>query len=166
MNKPKIFLDCDGVLADFDAQACVALGVDHRVFEDSYGEDEFWRRLRAQPAPGFFRSMLPMPDARELVEGVEHLAPVILTGAPLARYPEAQSEKIAWAAEHFPNVPIIVCQARDKRLHAVPGDVLIDDRPGHAHLWRAIGGIFIEHKNAADSLAQLWALHPELEKND
>ena len=70
MNKPKIFLDCDGVLADFDAQACVALGVDHRVFEDSYGEDEFWRRLRAQPTPGFFRSMLPMPDARELVEAL------------------------------------------------------------------------------------------------
>jgi len=51
-----------------------------------------------------------MPDARVLFDAVKHLKPTILTGLPIGNWPAPQ--KIAWAADHFPGVPIITCLAR------------------------------------------------------
>jgi hypothetical protein len=45
--------------------------------------------------------------------------------------------------------------AVDKRKHAQEGDVLVDDTLKHSHLWEEAGGIFIHHKNARESLAEL-----------
>ena len=70
-----------------------------------------------------------MPDARLLFDAVKHLKPTILTGLPLGNW--AAPQKVDWAAEHFPGVPIITCMARDKHMHMEPGDVLVDDRENH-----------------------------------
>ena len=59
------------------------------------------------------------------------------------------------AAQHFPGTRIITTMARDKRDHARPGDVLVDDQLRHAHLWEEAGGIFIQHKNADETLVRL-----------
>jgi hypothetical protein len=45
--------------------------------------------------------------------------------------------------------------ARQKHLHMDPGDVLVDDRENHRHLWENAGGVFIHHKSAVDSIRQL-----------
>jgi hypothetical protein len=95
--------------------------------------------------------MLPLkPDARALYDAVARFAPTILTGAPLGDWAEPQ--KIAWAGVHFPGVPIIVCLARNKPEHCLPGDVLVDDQDKHRDPWTAKGGIFIHHTSAADSI--------------
>ena len=85
---------------------------------------------------------------RELLfDAVEHLKPTILTGLPIGKW--AAPQKIDWAAEHFPGVPIITCMARDKHKHMQPGDVLVDDRENHRAAYEAAGVVFIHHKNAA-----------------
>jgi hypothetical protein len=43
-----------------------------------------------------------------------------------------------------------------------PGDVLVDDRENHRHLWESAGGIFVHHKSAEDSLRQLAEIYPSL----
>ena len=91
--------------------------------------------------------------AMELFEAVRHLDPVILTGLPRGNW--AADQKVRWAAEHFPGTRIITTMARDKRNHAKEGDVLIDDQDRHRHLWEEIGGIFIHHKSAKQSIAEL-----------
>ncbi len=153
----QIFLDCDGVLADFDKGAAAVLGMPPRQFEKRYGLGRFWKRL-AQ-APEFYATLPMMPDALELYEGVRHTNPVILTGCPRGGWAERQKER--WAAEHFPGVPIITCMARNKRDHSRPGDVLVDDTLKHRHLWEEVGGVFIHHRSAAESLAELRARFPE-----
>ena len=150
---PHVFLDCDGVLADFDAHGLAYFGMPPREAEKRLGQKEFWRQLEARG--DFYRSMPLMSDARELYEGVRHLNPTILTGCPRGNWAEAQ--KVAWAAEHFPGVPIITCRSADKRAHAKPGDILIDDWPEHRHRWIEMGGHFIMHADAATSLAALRA---------
>jgi hypothetical protein len=40
------------------------------------------------------------------------------------------------------------------------GDVLVDDQERHRHLWEEMGGIFIRHRNARQSLAELAAYFP------
>jgi FMN phosphatase YigB (HAD superfamily) len=150
----RIYLDCDGVLADFDRGAQAVLGMSPRAFEQRYGIKEFWRRLAR--APDFFGTLEPLPDAMRLYEAVRHKEPVILTGLPLGRWAEPQ--KRAWAERHFPGVPVITTQAALKREHCHPGDVLVDDRDKYRRLWEEAGGVFLHHKDARSSIAGLRAL--------
>ena len=155
---PHLFLDADGVLADFDAGARVQLGMTPREFEDRHGRREFWRRIAT--APDFYGSLPEMPDARLLFDAVKHLNPTILTGLPLGNW--AAPQKLRWAAEHFPGTKIITCMARDKYRHMIRGDILVDDREDHRAKWEDAGGIFVHHKNARASLEKLARLFPSV----
>jgi 5'(3')-deoxyribonucleotidase len=101
-----------------------------------------------------------MTDARLLFDAVKHLEPTILTGLPMGSWAAAQ--KVEWAAEHFPGVPIITCMARDKHKHMHPGDVLVDDREKHRQAYEAAGVVFVHHRNAEDSLRQLAKIYPSV----
>jgi hypothetical protein len=103
-----------------------------------------------------------MPDAHELFDAVKHLDPVILTGLPLGQW--AAPQKVRWAAGHFPGTKILTVMAADKRKHCNAGDVLVDDMLKHRHLWEAAGGIFVHHKSARESLAELARWFPALER--
>lgn len=156
----KLFLDADGVLADFDSGARELLGgMTPRQFEARYSKREFWKRLAR--APGFYANLPLMPDARTLFDAVEHLGPTILTGLPLGSW--AAPQKVEWAAEHFPGVPIITCMARDKYRYMEPGDVLVDDREDHRDKWEDAGGVFVHHKNAERSIAALRQIFPSID---
>lgn len=78
----QLYLDCDGVLADFDKAATELLGMPPRTFEKRRGIGAFWRELTRHP--DFYGSLPLMPDAIELFEAVRHLDPVILTGSRAA----------------------------------------------------------------------------------
>src|SRR4051812_41546012 len=158
MPEPRLFLDADGVLANFDEGVRRLLGMSTREYERKHGRGGFWKRL-AQ-AKNFYGSLPEMPDARLLFETVEHLKPTILTGLPLGNW--AAPQKVAWAAEHFPGVPIITCMARDKHKHMKPGDVLVDDRENHRPRYEESGVVFVHHKNAEDSLSQLAKIFPSV----
>jgi hypothetical protein len=152
----RLYLDCDGVLADFDKGATEVLGLSPRAFEKRHGLGRFWQKLAT--APDFYFSLPLMPDANELFEAVRHLQPVILTGLPRGNW--AADQKVRWAAEHFPGTRIITTMARDKRDHAAEGDVLVDDQVRHRDLWVGAGGIFVHHRNARETLAELADLFP------
>jgi hypothetical protein len=152
MSERRLFLDCDGVLADFDASFEERFGMKPRAFEAKHGAGTFWHRVRTADPP--FYLMLPLKaDARALHDAVARFAPTILTGAPLGDWAEPQ--KIAWAGVHFPGVPIIVCLARNKSDYCRPGDVLVDDQDRYRDRWEAKGGIFIHHTSAADSVPRV-----------
>jgi len=158
MPERRLFLDADGVLADFDLAARELLGASPKQYIAEHGRGEFWKRLAK--APNFYGTLPEMPDARRLFDAVRHLGPTILTGLPLGSW--AAPQKVEWAAEHFPGVPIITCLAADKHKHMHPGDVLVDDREKHRDAYEAAGVIFVHHKNAEDSLRQLAKLFPSV----
>jgi 5'(3')-deoxyribonucleotidase len=158
MPEPRLFLDADGVLADFDHGAQQLLGMKPKAFISTHGRANFWRRLAA--AENFYGALPQMPDARMLFDAVRHLQPTILTGIPIGTW--ATPQKIEWAAEHFPGVPIITCLAADKHKHMHPGDVLVDDREKHRAAYEAAGVVFVHHKNAEDSLRQLAEIYASL----
>ena len=158
MAQPRLFLDADGVLADFDRGVRNLLKLHPKAFIAKHGRGTFWKRLAN--AQNFYGSLPEMPDARLLFDSVKHLSPTILTGLPLGNWGAPQ--KIEWAAEHFPGVPIITCMARDKHKHMHPGDVLVDDREKHRADYEAAGVVFIHHKNAEDSLRQLAKIFPSV----
>ena len=150
MNR-RLFLDCDGVLADFDRGAQAILGMSPRAFEQRFNVGRMWAKLAA--APDFYGTLPLMPGAIELFEAVRHLDPVILTGLPRGNW--AADQKVRWAAQYFPGTRIITTMARDKRDHAKEGDVLVDDQLRHRHLWEEVGGVFVHHRNARRTLVEL-----------
>ena len=156
MGQPRLFLDADGVLADFDEGARRLLGMPPRAFEAKHGRGAFWKRLAN--ARNFYGALPKMPDADLLFDAVKHLKPTILTGLPMGNW--AAPQKVKWAAEHFPGVPIVTCMARDKHKHMAPGDVLVDDRENHRAAYEAHGVVFVHHKTAGDSLRQLAKIFP------
>ena len=157
-QEPRLFLDADGVLADFDEGFRRLTGMTPRQFEARHGRRAFWREVAK--ARDFYGTLPEMDDARTLFDAVKHLKPTILTGLPLGNW--AAPQKVRWAAEHFPGVPIITCMARDKAKHMQPGDVLVDDRETHRAAYEAHGVVFVHHRNAEDSLRQLAEVFPSV----
>lgn len=159
----QVFLDCDGVLADFDKFASEILGIHPREYErQKHNDAELWERLYA--VEDYFFKLPKMPDADTLVAGVEEMGfePVILTGVPSKEGSDwAIDQKTRWAAVHFPHLSIICCKSKDKFMHMLPGDhnVLIDDWDKHMKTWQDAGGTFILHTSAEKSLEELWAIY-------
>ena len=152
---PRLFLDCDGVLADFDTYASQLFGMPPRQFAARYGAKRFWSRIARHE--DFFYKLPLMPDARELWDAVAHLHPIILTGLPRGDW--AAPQKMRWAAGHFPEARMITTMARAKRDHMEsPGDVLVDDLLKYKTVWEEVGGVFVHHRNAKTTLKELKAL--------
>jgi hypothetical protein len=148
---PRVFLDCDGVLADFDKGAAGVFGMPSDEYERRFGLKRFWSALAA--TPDFFNTLDLLPDAMELFDAVRPLRPIILTGLPRGAWAEPQKRR--WATRHFPGIEVITTRAALKREHCYPGDALVDDRDRYRHLWEKAGGIFIHHRSAAASVEQL-----------
>jgi hypothetical protein len=148
----QLFLDCDGVLADFDTAAEQIFNQNSREAEATVGTDSFWNRLSGRD--NFYGNLPLLPDAMQLYQAVAHLKPIILTGCPQGGWSEPQ--KVEWAARHFPGVPIITCRSKEKFLHLRhPGDILVDDYLKYRHLWEEAGGIFVHHTSARETIDRL-----------
>jgi hypothetical protein len=147
----RLFVDCDGVLADFDRGALSVLGMAAKDYDEKFGKGAIWLRLRNQPK--FFETLYLMEGATELFAAVQHLKPTILTGLPPGSWAEPQ--KRAWAGRHFPGLTLIATRPADKHAHCRRGDVLVEDSDKHRGLWEAKGGLFIHHRNTRDTLTEL-----------
>lgn len=152
-SEPQLFLDCDGVLADFDgAFLKLSNGIPCREYEDTHGTRKFWSLIYKHGS--FFRDLDFMEDAVELLDAVAHLNPIILTGTPYGDW--APTQKQEWKDEKIgSHVKMITCLSREKCLHCKPGDILVDDMLKYKHLWEEAGGIFIHHTSTKNTLAEL-----------
>ena len=151
--KQQIWIDCDGVLADFDKGFFDIFKMTPEKYRAKHGVTKLWHDLKNVKG-GFFNNLPLMEDAKELMSQCMHLRPIILTGCPLGDW--AQVQKIKWARKHFRGIPLITCLSRNKYEFAKPGDVLIDDRDKFRNEWERVAhGKFIHHKNAKQSIEEL-----------
>jgi 5'(3')-deoxyribonucleotidase len=133
---PKIiFVDLDGVLADFDAAITSGPGFD---------PPEMF-------VPGFFRNLAVTPGSKEAIATL--LAnpnyEVYVGSKHTSKVTTCTSEKVEWVKEHFPALLRNMVLCCDKKL--LRGDILIDDdleRWGHVFV-----GTFIhfDRTNHAES---------------
>jgi len=67
-DPPRLFLDADGVLADFDLSARRLLGSRPKEYIAKHGRGTFWKRLAK--VDNFYGALPEMPDARVLFDGL------------------------------------------------------------------------------------------------
>lgn len=148
--RKQIFLDCDGVLADFDSYFESITGMSGEEYELEHGASGFWSFIREHD--NFFYNLPLMPDAIELVDYFKEFRPIILTGVPFGNW--ATGQKLRWRDNHFKGIPMVTCLSKNKRDYCQPGDLLIDDLHKYKHLWESAGGTFILHTSAENSIKQ------------
>ena len=142
----RVYCDMDGVVANFEAHYVAQFG---ELRERHSG----WANIQA--VPHFFRHIPPMDDMRELWDAIGPLRPIILTGVPTS-IDNADNEKIEWVKKHLGhNIGVICCRARLKSLFCRDGDILIDDSAEYRPLWEQAGGVWIQHRNAAQTINAL-----------
>jgi hypothetical protein len=145
----QLFVDMDGVLADFDAHHENVFGVRSSKIIDNVD----WRAVRA--VKDFYRDIPPMVDLPVLWAHIERFTPIVLTGVP-ASVDEAPENKRAWVRQHLgAHVEVRCCRSREKCLHAAAGDILIDDWEKYRALWIGKGGRWITHTSADDTIRSL-----------
>ena len=147
----QVFVDMDGVLADFDAHYEAVFG----VRPDKRKDDVDWGLVRAMT--GFYADIPPMADMIELWSYLKSLtpSPIVPTGVP-SSVPDATEDKQRWVKRHLGElVEVRCCLSREKSLHARSGDVLIDDWEKYRSLWEAKGGRWITHVSAESSIEAL-----------
>ncbi len=144
----QLYVDMDGVLADFDKHHENVFGFRANKEKD----DVDWAAIRH--VPHFFLHIPPMKDLDELWTAISPYNPIILTGVP--HITEAPSNKIGWVRKNLgDDVKVITCRSKEKCTYAKPGDILIDDWEKYKHLWIAKGGIWITHTSAKNSIDEL-----------
>lgn len=137
-NTNVVYLDMDGVLADFDKFVLDNMGRKF-VHADGPGADlDMWNFLKS--VDHMYLHLEPTPYCQELVDAAFSLGAKveILTAIPRrVEMPDALQDKIDWARNHIgPHVKVnFGPYSSDKWKHAKPGDVLIDDRASNIQEW-------------------------------
>jgi hypothetical protein len=154
-----LFLDMDGVVADFDGYAEVLFG--KRPVGERWPKED-WEKLRDQTR--LYRDLPKTQEADLLVDACRKFAKdrrvdlFFLTAIPKGNDMHwAFYDKVIWAQIHYPDIPVMFGPySHDKHLHCTPGDILIDDRTSNINEWTAAGGNGILHKGDLNkTLSQL-----------
>lgn len=142
-----LFLDLDGVMADFDGHFPELFGKDHRAMPDA----EMWGAIHDYGT--FFRDLPPCDGALKFFRDIEHLSPVILTACPagesLPRFEDVAGQKRDWVNCYLGlDVPVIFAPGgKTKALYMRrAGDVLVDDFPRNIQRWNDAGGFGLHHR--------------------
>ena len=153
----RIYLDMDGVLADFNTGVEYLTGEEFPNTPD--GHNNYDLRKEELTNKRLFRMLPPMHDMYDLVGYVRHtgLPWEILTAAGTVNRELVVYDKNEWIKEHVSPTVVVVCtmSGSQKGGFATEGGVLIDDRQKNLDAWEANGGIGILHTSAEDTINQL-----------
>lgn len=146
-----LYLDMDGVVADFNRYASEILNK-QQIVHDRW-DDEDWNILKENPR--LYRNLKKTKEADTIVEFCKTYCEknkyqlLFLTAVPKANdIAWAFYDKVLWAQEHYPGIPVMFGPySKDKHTHCVPGDILIDDRHSNIYEWNNVGGIGLLYKN-------------------
>jgi hypothetical protein len=156
MTDITLYLDMDGVLANFDKT--------YRAYDPTNLFDR--KKFRSAVFDyKIFEDLEFMPDAQELLNYVSRLNNInvqILTSMgthdPIQGN-EAKRQKLSWLDKH--NIPYkanFVRTKSEKAKYATPNSILVDDSPGCIDPFNSAGGNGILHKTSAETVRMLETL--------
>lgn len=168
---PTLYLDMDGVLADFNQRAREVLRAhpedERAAAQRGRWPEEEWRKLKN--IPNFYRYLPKTDIADDLVTLARQFRDElgwevrVLTAIPKGNdVPDAFQDKLEWMQEYYPDIRVnFGPYSKDKHLHAKQGDYLVDDRTDNCREWTLAGGTAIKVSDAdrSQALAELKELY-------
>jgi 5'(3')-deoxyribonucleotidase len=154
-----IYLDMDGVVADFNTYAKNILNTEQMYHS---WPAEAWQKIASNPR--LYRDLDKTLEADELVQFCKNICNKknwelkFLTAVPKNDdMPWAYYDKVNWINERYPGIPVFFGPySHSKWNHCQPDDILIDDRVSNYEEWSNAGGRAILHKgDLAETLQQL-----------
>ena len=149
-----IYLDMDGVVADFDKRFKDLSGLMPQAYVDKNGLDDFWDLIDEKHKVAFWRGIELMPGAQKLVKFVEQYPFEMLTAPSIKK--QSIIGKGLWVKDKvgilYSTKPKVTYRSA-KQKHTVKSDltkfdILIDDKGSTIDNWNAAGGTGIFYKNA------------------
>ncbi|MER2053742.1 MAG: hypothetical protein ABTB30_00525 [Clostridia bacterium] len=166
MKIRKIYLDMDGVLADFDrgvAEICGMEPFPDGVERDPQQDHLMWEAIRE--AGHFYDRLEPMPGAVDMfhtIYGKYGDRCEILTGIPKPSrgIETAAEDKVNWMHRVLSPEIVVHCVLRREKTDFCDGagTILIDDREKTIDEWNKKGGTGILHRTAEETLRILKTL--------
>ena len=145
--KHRVYLDMDGVLADFFGEWSKISGVNH--YKDIKNIDKALDDIRKHPT--FWTDLPVLPHAKELIKTViDNYGEYYICSKPLEGDPRSESGKRAWIRMHLSDHPpagVILTHVKEQ--HAMNGEIpsiLIDDYGVNVTKWQEAGGIGIKYE--------------------
>jgi len=147
-NESEVFVDMDGVLADFFGAWKSLIGKDWREIKDI---DDALQKIRDKE--GFWLNIPLTSNALNLLGMIKELkGKYNILSAPLPNDPNSEPHKKEWIAKNlkaFPPSKIIITS--NKSVHATQPNgtpnILIDDYGKNIASWEAAGGVGFKHKD-------------------
>jgi hypothetical protein len=152
----KIYLDMDGVIADFDKRYKELYKIAPKDADTYKTFDKFFTTFIAERQ---FAKLDLMPDALVLIDYLKSLSiptEILSSTSSEKRDAEIREQKVEWLHKHNLTFPInLVPGKRLKRNFSNPNSLLIDDTAQNIDQWRAEGGIGILHTDAITTIGIL-----------
>lgn len=161
----QLYLDLDGVLADFDGQL-KRYGVERNDKTFIHKPKSEWtkeqtelsdRVEKAMKSPEFWSDMPVTFDGYKLWDFCKKFNPIILTAAPShlpKQFDMIADAKLAWCQNYLgvDETDVVVCLRHEKADFAGYHNILVDDTQANIDDWKNENGIGIFHETANDSI--------------
>ena len=157
MGKPEVYLDMDGVLADFFTEYAKLAGIKNGNYRD-IPPAKTDPTLNKMVGTDFFARLPKFPSADDLVSMVVKLyGHYHICSSPLrGDHENSEAQKKVWIQKHLNPQPVDIIITPQKAKWAKQKDgtpnILIDDRGSNISAWEAAGGIGIKYQADEDSL--------------
>jgi 5'(3')-deoxyribonucleotidase len=157
MKKPEVYLDMDGVLADFFTEYAKLAGIESGNYRD-IPPAKTDPTLQKMVGTDFFARLPKLRNADQLVAMVVKLyGQYHICSSPLrGDYENSEAQKKVWIQKHLNPQPTDIVITPNKAKWAKQADgtpnILIDDRGSNISAWEAAGGIGIKYQADEDGL--------------
>ena len=151
---PHLYLDMDGVQADFFGAWSKRSGVDHwKAIADKEKEINELAHSDPKQVYDFFRDLDTLSGGMKVIAWIRrNKIPYTVLSAPL-RGPYSQASvkaKRDWLDQHHPGSSGNAIFTQNKAKYAMDGgrpNVLVDDYGKYLNAWSAAGGIAVKHED-------------------
>lgn len=160
MKKPEVYLDLDGVVADFFTEYAKLAGIESGNYRD-IPPAKTDPTLDKMVGTDFFNRLPKCPNADQLVHMIVKLyGKYHVCSSPLrGDHENSEKWKKVWIQRELKPGPVDVIITPNKAKYAKQADgtpnILIDDRGSNISAWEAAGGIGIKYQADEDSLSKV-----------
>lgn len=160
-NKPDVYVDMDGVIADFFSALAKFRGTSHWKDEGNMSVED---SIKAIAGTDFFSTLPVFPNANQLISMVKNFTggEWYICSSPLrGDHENSKKHKLNWLSTNgFDPVQTIITGRKEK--HATTKDnqsfrpnILIDDKPSNIERWQMKNGIGLRYQANKDSLSRV-----------